>query len=44
MNVFPFVELTLSQRELGLLVAVFIGAVFGFVLERAGFGRVPASA
>jgi hypothetical protein len=41
MNVFPFVELSLSQREIGLIVAVLIGAGFGFVLERAGFGRAP---
>ncbi len=32
---FPF-EIS---REFGLVVAVFIGVAFGFVLERAGFGR-----
>jgi len=36
---FPFEALVLSQRELGLVVAVAIGFLFGFVLERAGFGR-----
>jgi uncharacterized membrane protein YedE/YeeE len=28
-----------SQRELGLVVSVLVGFGFGFVLERAGFGR-----
>lgn len=36
---FPFETLTTSSRELGLVVAVVIGLAFGFVLERAGFGR-----
>lgn len=36
---FPFEALTTSSRELGLVVAVLIGLAFGFVLERAGFGR-----
>lgn len=37
--IFPFESLAGSQRELGLVVAVLIGFGFGFVLERAGFGR-----
>lgn len=36
---FPFEVLNLAQREVGLVVAVLIGFGFGFVLERAGFGR-----
>lgn len=36
---FPFEFLNTTSRELGLIVAVFIGIAFGFVLERAGFGR-----
>jgi hypothetical protein len=36
---FPFDSLAGSQRELGLVVAVLTGFAFGFVLERAGFGR-----
>lgn len=36
---FPFEALSLSQRELGLVIAVALGVLFGFVLERAGFGR-----
>jgi hypothetical protein len=36
---FPFDVLNLSQRELGLVVAVVLGFLFGFVLERSGFGR-----
>ena len=39
MNVFPFVELSNAARQEGLVVAVLIGIAFGFVLERAGFGR-----
>ncbi|MFA6955888.1 MAG: YeeE/YedE thiosulfate transporter family protein [Thermoanaerobaculia bacterium] len=35
----PIEALVLSQRELGLVVAVVLGFGFGFVLERAGFGR-----
>lgn len=36
---FPFEALNGASRELGLVVAVLIGMAFGFVLERAGFGR-----
>ncbi|MEO8034113.1 MAG: YeeE/YedE thiosulfate transporter family protein [Acidobacteriota bacterium] len=36
---FPFEILSSSSREAGLVVAVLIGIAFGFVLERAGFGR-----
>lgn len=36
---FPFESLTLGARETGLVIAVLIGIAFGFVLERAGFGR-----
>jgi rhodanese-related sulfurtransferase len=36
---FPFESLNNASRELGLVVAVLIGVAFGFVLERAGFGR-----
>jgi hypothetical protein len=39
MTVFPFGSLVGDHRELGLVVAVAIGLGFGFVLERAGFGR-----
>lgn len=35
----PFEILNGASRELGLIVAVLIGIAFGFVLERAGFGR-----
>ena len=35
----PFTSLSGDQRELGLVVAVLLGFAFGFVLERAGFGR-----
>ena len=35
----PITNLLLEHRELGLVVAVLIGFAFGFVLERAGFGR-----
>lgn len=35
----PFTSLVAEQRELGLVVAVVLGFLFGFVLERAGFGR-----
>jgi uncharacterized membrane protein YedE/YeeE len=41
MNAFPFWSLAAEQRELGLVVGVLIGFGFGFVLERAGFGRAP---
>jgi rhodanese-related sulfurtransferase/uncharacterized membrane protein YedE/YeeE len=37
--IFPFEVLNVAQREVGLVVAVLIGFGFGFVLERAGFGR-----
>jgi len=36
---FPFEFLSTSSRELGLVAGLFIGVAFGFVLERAGFGR-----
>ncbi len=36
---FPFWSLTAESRELGLVAGVAIGFAFGFVLERAGFGR-----
>ncbi len=38
-HLLPFTSLVAEQRELGLVVAVLIGFGFGFVLERAGFGR-----
>ena len=37
--IFPIESLTGASRELGLVVAVLLGIGFGFVLERAGFGR-----
>ena len=37
--VLPITSLSGDQRELGLVVAVLLGFAFGFVLERAGFGR-----
>ncbi|HEY6844065.1 MAG TPA: YeeE/YedE thiosulfate transporter family protein [Thermoanaerobaculia bacterium] len=39
MTTFPFTALTAAARQEGLIVAVLIGIAFGFVLERAGFGR-----
>jgi uncharacterized protein len=39
MTLFPFESLSGEHRGLGLAVAVMIGIAFGFVLERAGFGR-----
>jgi len=36
---FPFDSLVTGAREVGLIGAVVIGFAFGFVLERAGFGR-----
>ncbi len=36
---FPFDSLVTEHKELGLIVAVLLGFGFGFVLERAGFGR-----
>ncbi len=38
---FPFESLVTQQREGGLVMAVILGLAFGFVLERAGFGRAP---
>ena len=38
---FPFWSLVAENRELGLFMGVVIGFAFGFVLERAGFGRAP---
>ena len=38
---FPFSELSLGAREAGLVVGLLVGIAFGFVLERAGFGRAP---
>ncbi len=37
--IFPFESLSGIDREIGLVVGVLIGFFFGFVLERAGFGR-----
>lgn len=37
--IFPFDGLAAEYKELGLIVAVLLGFGFGFVLERAGFGR-----
>ena len=37
--IFPFESLSASNREFGLVVGVLLGFCFGFVLERAGFGR-----
>jgi uncharacterized membrane protein YedE/YeeE/rhodanese-related sulfurtransferase len=36
---FPFTELSAGFRQQGLVFATLIGIAFGFVLERAGFGR-----
>ncbi len=36
---FPIESLSDERRALGMLVAVVMGVAFGFVLERAGFGR-----
>ena len=36
---FPFWSLVDERRALGLVLAVVLGFAFGFVLERAGFGR-----
>lgn len=38
---FPFEALSAQHRETGLVAAVLLGFAFGFVLERAGFGRAP---
>jgi uncharacterized membrane protein YedE/YeeE len=38
---FPFWSLVAENREFGLVMGVLIGFGFGFVLERAGFGRAP---
>jgi hypothetical protein len=37
--IFPFESLVAEHREAGLIVGTLIGFGFGFVLERAGFGR-----
>ncbi|MFH1809539.1 MAG: YeeE/YedE thiosulfate transporter family protein [Pseudomonadota bacterium] len=37
--IFPFESLVGSLHQVGLVVGVMIGFGFGFVLERAGFGR-----
>ncbi len=37
--IFPFESLSDEHRTIGLGVAVAVGIAFGFVLERAGFGR-----
>ncbi len=37
--IFPFESLSAQNREFGLVVGVLLGFCFGFVLERAGFGR-----
>lgn len=37
--IFPFESLVAEHREAGLVVGTLIGFGFGFVLERAGFGR-----
>ena len=39
MTPLPFWSLMAEHRELGQVVSVLIGFSFGFVLERAGFGR-----
>ncbi len=39
--IFPFESLSAQARPLGLVVGTLIGFGFGFVLERAGFGRAP---
>jgi hypothetical protein len=39
MSIFPFDSLVAAHRELGLVAGAAIGFLFGFVLERAGFGR-----
>ncbi|HET8725733.1 MAG TPA: DUF6691 family protein [Anaeromyxobacteraceae bacterium] len=41
MNPLPLWSLSGEARELGLVVGVLVGFGFGFVLERAGFGRAP---
>ena len=41
MTPLPLWSLSGEARELGLVVGVLIGFGFGFVLERAGFGRAP---
>ena len=42
--IFPFESLMDMYREFGLVGAVVIGFFFGFVLERAGFGRATTLA
>lgn len=39
MTLFPFESLSGEHRGLGLAFAAVVGVAFGFVLERAGFGR-----
>ncbi|HET8541387.1 MAG TPA: rhodanese-like domain-containing protein [Anaeromyxobacter sp.] len=39
MTPLPFWSLLAEHREAGLVVSVLVGFAFGFVLERAGFGR-----
>jgi Sulphur transport len=39
MTLFPFESLSGEHRGIGLAVGVVVGTAFGFVLERAGFGR-----
>lgn len=39
--IFPFDSLSAEARPLGLFVGTLVGFGFGFVLERAGFGRAP---
>jgi hypothetical protein len=38
---FPIESLVTDLREIGLVVGALVGFGFGFVLERAGFGRAP---
>ena len=40
----PFQQLVTENYQLGLVVAIGIGFFFGFVLERAGFGRATTLA
>jgi len=39
MSPLPFWSLMAEHREAGLVVSLLVGFAFGFVLERAGFGR-----
>ncbi len=38
---FPIESLVTDLREIGLVLGALVGFGFGFVLERAGFGRAP---